>query len=903
MANKIFITTNRSLFTYHGESLDLFNPPDESDKKLYTSYFKFINSVLAIYRTSRCNGSIPVFWTKIDNTEKLNRIPDHASTLRKLDDKNSYFIILEDSASLPLEIPSPINFDEFSCSKNSICLNKVDSTQEISCNSLPVLIDNSYQNIELTSNYIHNISIPISGLLPNKKYYYNITPTISNWPAKIYPVSGFIERSGPTNAKLETFANLELLFSYLPINGIGNVPQTLNNQNGKNVFSFLNFTVTEENCNHPVLQDNINIVCNDCLGSLASGTKICPELTFDANTLVTSQEHVKINLQYKNLDITKNNYYSITSSSANWPINISSLSGLIIPQTIYTNADNNKLYGSGLLSLDFTFNKNYFEPYSGWSNLNYTLDSNYTAKFIKENIYSILKVDLISDTDCEVEPSQIIVICDDCLTPGEESCINSSNVVINETNTNYYDLSQQRPGAEKSIDLQCCDQDRNISVFISNICPEEEYDFKFIVNPYVPISPVSGSFVSSSNTFEIKAITNLNNLEATNIECIVTHKDTQDSVSDSMILRCGYCEWIKVKDLKEIYSSKYILSNLYSPTLSQLINPTNLIVSNNDGSSFVTVIPSGYMYSSQDKGINWNKLQKHNKKMWSSLTLAKDNNDIYLTTGYITDSLGSLFIGSGEIYKSTDYGDTLSQVTSAPSGAYSDIDISNDGQFIIAAYESGIVISNDYGNSWPSINITGIDSNPIYRRWSNVSITNDGSKIALSHLHNVTSDGQTTGASVNPSGRFLVSIDGGIGWETKIIPFESGRPVVVKYSKDGSTLAGIGIGGSTSNSKEYMYLSYDNGDSWYPRVYSSSIDVLNNFEMSDDGSRFILYGNNNIYQSKDQGINWNKYSLSSINSDEILSIAKSSGMDILCALSQNNTSYSLNLYNCPSYKN
>lgn len=932
MANKILITSNNSLFTYNGESLDLFNPPDESNKNLYYDYFKFINSVLAIYSTTRCNGSIPVFWTKIGDTDKLTRTPDHASTLRKLDDKQSYYIILDDNASLPLEVPSPTTFEQFGCSVKDNNCSEINKTLSVgSCCSSPVIINNSYQNIELTSDYIANISIPISGLFPNKKYHYNVSSSISNWPGKIYPSSGFIERSGPTDAKFETSANIELVFSYLPINSNDNISQSIINQDTKNIFTFLNFTVREENCNDYLLQDNINIICNDCLGSLASGTKICPELMFDMTNPVATNETIRLKLNYNNLDVSKNNYYSISSESANWPISISSLSGLIIPQNIYTSKENNKLYGSGSLFLDFTFNTTATEPYSGWSNLSYSLDPNYTAKFIKENIYAILNGSIITETECSPTISRAIVVCDDCLKDTEEYCINNAQIIINETNTDYYELSQQRPGAESRVPLQCCDQDRDIKVSLTNICPDEEYTFKFVVNPYVPITPTSGSFISSSNAFEICALTNLNNLEAANIECIVTHKDTGDSISDSMILRCGYCEWTKVKDLKEIYSfdniyykvehfTDYdIFSNQYDQV--SIVNPTNLIISNNSGSSWVAAVPSGYLYVSNDKGINWEKLQKHDRQMWSSLCMSKDTENIYITTGsigFFDDEKVFFPVDNdaliGTIYKSTDYCNTLEKISTVPSGRYTDIDISNDEQFIVATYETGIIISSDYGSSWSNVSITGADGEQRFKVWSNISITNDGDKIVASHLNDLIRSMNNgyqypnyLDLSTPVNGRFLISQNGGSDWETKIVPFETdrenGHPVVVKYSKDGSTLAAIGIGKQIALAKNYIYISYDDGNSWYPRIYNPSPDQLNNFIISDDGSRFILYGNNNIYQSKDNGINWTKYTLSSINSDEIISMGSSLDMDIVCSLSQNDLIYSLNLYNCPFYKN
>ena len=233
---KIIIQNNKALFTYVGESLDLMKVPDSSNNELYSLYNNLINNTLAIYSTSRSDGSIPVFWTKLENNERLSRSPDQSSTLRKLDNGKSYYILVDNSSSFPLIIPTPVNFD-----KLSVC-DCTDSSQDISCCE-QISVSGQYSNIELSGTYIKNISIGLSGLKPNLKYYYELEPILSNWPAKIYPLSGFIERNAPSDKKNSIKANLELTFSYISLNDSGNINNNLNNQDTKNIYSVIDMSI------------------------------------------------------------------------------------------------------------------------------------------------------------------------------------------------------------------------------------------------------------------------------------------------------------------------------------------------------------------------------------------------------------------------------------------------------------------------------------------------------------------------------------------------------------------------------------------------------------------------------------------------------------------------------------
>ena len=656
MNQKILINNTESIFTYYGESLDLMNSPDISNFKMYNLYHLFINNVLCIYKTNKSNKNIPVFWTIINNTEKLDRIPHPNSTLRRLDNNESYFIKLINNADLPIEIPQPIDINSISClNPNESCKNN----EQNACCSTPYIVGESFRNIQLTDSYFSNITVPLSGLLPNKKYFYKIDNNFSNWPAKIHPYSGFLERSGPTNDQLELTANLEFVFSYLAEEDVGNIQVTTPTTDTSNIFTFLTLSLWQEGCDDKtLLSDTINISCKNCLTSLPVFDSLnldeysiqsvgdCATIKFDNDNIVTTVNKTSLKLFYQDLDISKTYSYIISAKEANWPLSISSNSGILIPKEIY--ASGNKLYGSGTIDLNLHFNNTYEEPYIGWSNLDYVLDDNFNLKLIKENIYTNLEAKILTNNCSNTDKAMIF--CDDCIEDNEYDCIKDANVNIKNTNANYYPLNVQRPGAEAGIDLSCCPENVDLNISLSNICPEQEYLFRIDSYPPIDILPNSGSFFSSSNTFEIKALANLGNTPATNIKCNIEHKNSQYSVSDSMILRCKYCEWQLIKILEEIYASGNYTQGYYKE---------NLITGNQDGSLIIAAIPSGYLYRSEDYGINWTPLTANGKKLWSSIAFSESTNETYLTTGRYLSS--STFV-EGEFMKSSDIGENFNKI-------------------------------------------------------------------------------------------------------------------------------------------------------------------------------------------------------------------------------------------------
>jgi hypothetical protein len=868
----ITITNNKTLFTYHGESLDLINPPDTSNNQLYALYNSLINSTLAIYGSSRVDGSIPVFWTKIDNRNKLSRIADKNSTLQKLENNKSYYIVILDNSSFPLTIPKPIDIQDISARSCYIC-----TSDDIDCCSQLSIQSGNYSDVILSNEYSSNVYVILSGLKPDTKYNYSVSPVLSNWPAKMYPLSGFIERSGPTDKENNLNANLEFMFSYISKDGSGNIAKNIDVSN-KKIFSILDFNVWQDGCDS-VIKDTINISSSN-LGSL-TGIDICPSIKFNSDPyFVTNSGSYNVIMSYSGLDITKNNYYYISSNNANWPSRISSTSGKIIPEYIYKNTSSGKLYGSGVISLGFKFSDTSI-PTPGFANLAYTLDSNYQEQFIKDNIYCSLNATVTTPVGCVSGIGTTTIICNDCLPNNEYNCINNASINIFEsTNTYPINLVSSRPGAEKTIPIQCCHDDRQIVVNLSNLCPNELYDYKFSGIPNdVLLSSTSGYIGVPSGDGQIGTLINIGDNEAVNLTCTVTHRDTQKSISDSIILRCDYCRWNKIKDLNEIYTAAW----------SAATPVPSYAASSPDGSTMMVAIPSGYIYRSTDHGINWERLSNNGAKAWSSVDCAEYlGSNIWFFSTYVGNSSGTI---PGTVYASLNNGDSLIETPSLPSGYNTNVESTDTGSVIIVGtYNSGIKTSIDLGTSWTDLNFLGSQR----KRCNNISINNSADKIFLSYTANVASTNWAVVTANNFSGGYLRSLDSGTTWEEKRVPFISGSYSLVKYSKDGSTLVAINGAGAD----EFIYVSNDDGESWFPKQYETLATNVNNFYVSNNGQHIVLLGSDKIYKSKNSGDDWTKYTIT--GSNDILSMAHSSDMSLMTTVSRNNNIYSLHLYDCPA---
>jgi photosystem II stability/assembly factor-like uncharacterized protein len=213
--------------------------------------------------------------------------------------------------------------------------------------------------------------------------------------------------------------------------------------------------------------------------------------------------------------------------------------------------------------------------------------------------------------------------------------------------------------------------------------------------------------------------------------------------------------------------------------------PANTVyVSNNYGMSFTSITISGIFGSNSFLAMSYNGkyqsitlgqsiyISNNYGQIWSNIDISGITNPPIQLQGISMSGNGQIQMavdgtGSGYIYKSTDYGNTWTNIyTITEANSFYFISISASGQYqLIPNYNAGgtinggsIWISNDYGVNWTnSININGIPQ-PTFgvRGWYPSGISESGKYQTV---------GDYDGDGIGPSGGYIyTSSDYGNNW-------------------------------------------------------------------------------------------------------------------------------------------
>jgi photosystem II stability/assembly factor-like uncharacterized protein len=237
---------------------------------------------------------------------------------------------------------------------------------------------------------------------------------------------------------------------------------------------------------------------------------------------------------------------------------------------------------------------------------------------------------------------------------------------------------------------------------------------------------------------------------------------------------------------------------------------------NNSGNllALIDTDDENYLYISRDLGKNWIKQVSMGAKYWTSIDMSNDGQTI--VAGTSTDDY---------IYLSVDYGQTWKRVLGAGRDHWGFVLSSSDGSRLIAGGDSrhnGLAKSSDGGESWVWEN--SISEGPA--GWEYYSFSPDGDGIVLSQGNGVTWFSSNFGAS----------------WKS----LEAER---VEFLPDSSVLFSI-------DGDENLHVSNSSGDTWesISRPYQkfdefSSIKIL--------GQKVILLTDNgSLNTSLDFGKSW-----------------------------------------------
>jgi len=217
---------------------------------------------------------------------------------------------------------------------------------------------------------------------------------------------------------------------------------------------------------------------------------------------------------------------------------------------------------------------------------------------------------------------------------------------------------------------------------------------------------------------------------------------------------------------------------------------------------------------------------------------------------------------------SKDSGVTYNNISNEVKGQNTLVAISNDGSHILVAYSRAVtsdavsfddvilMVSSDHGVTWRRLNVTG-SSAPI-GPFSELSISNDGEKIAIASSIGSISLADGYGGSSNTTHKLFISVDGGLNWNEKQsrseawIKFES----QLATSADGSKITWTSPQGT-------VLFSSDSGITWRDTgLHGQSLG------MSSNGQHLIVgyskYWSNSsgqhldckLYASHDGGANF-----------------------------------------------
>lgn len=285
------------------------------------------------------------------------------------------------------------------------------------------------------------------------------------------------------------------------------------------------------------------------------------------------------------------------------------------------------------------------------------------------------------------------------------------------------------------------------------------------------------------------------------------------------------------------------LSN-FTTRFSASIAPLSLALSDNGRYQVLAAQGQG-IYISSDEGWYWTKTldASSNGFDFATVAISGDGSIMYAGTQGPTSAQNTT-INGGYLYKSTDYGITWTQITSAGTKLWSKIAVSDDGTKLVAMTQAttGIVSGNfvvtknpelfystNSGSSWTN---QGADAG-----WDSVSISSDGSRMwaastgsgAWLSINSGTtwtqkrSVGQRS-LSASSDGRVVIAIEGSILKMTS----DTGTvwSTVAKPGTQNLPLAGVAVSGNGKNlilavNNGFLWLSNSAGASWIQSDYNN----------------------------------------------------------------------------------
>jgi len=197
------------------------------------------------------------------------------------------------------------------------------------------------------------------------------------------------------------------------------------------------------------------------------------------------------------------------------------------------------------------------------------------------------------------------------------------------------------------------------------------------------------------------------------------------------------------------------------------------VSSTTDGKFQLVTVFSGFTFQSTNSGDTWNRVNSIPSGIWRAASINGTGQYQYVVGGFVS---GGSLIGPGGVFRSSDSGTTFQKMDYFPNFPYTDVAVSENGQYVTVISQSFEIVQYTPGG----YNYYAVSGGTIYRS-SNYGVTFSAATYSgsgsnsnyLTVSMSKTGQYQTIGSGLfgeigDVSGRILTSSDYGVTWITKL---------------------------------------------------------------------------------------------------------------------------------------